>query len=213
MVNSSFVSVTSSYNTSACASSNAKELNATSMFAAMDYERTVCYSSTYSDGLDITIPFDSDSTYGSSGIIYSVEVTSDDSDMYIAIDMEPHQRKTIFLGQNIYRKSAPSGLVDTLLGEREVTILDTEPFQADLFYDGKNSDTEALLRIRLSQFANVGTEEKPGTWMDLLAAIGGAQAVIFVVASSLRMAYLQLKESGGPSGVLRCMYNVVMSSS
>ena len=56
---------------------------------------------------------------------------------------------------------------------------------------GKNADTSALMRIRVSQFALVVTKERPGSWFDVLGLVGGAHGIIFMFASAARFVFLR----------------------
>ena len=66
------------------------------------------------------------------------------------------------------------------------------PFNSDMFYDGKNSEETALLRIRLAQFANVGNVQVPGTWLDILAEIGGANGLLMIFLGAIRRIVLAI---------------------
>lgn len=200
----SVVKVSSNYSKSHLSDSSeecriSQEFKISSHFAHDQFNQTLCYSSKYEDGLDIAIPFDAASMYGDD-IALRVTITSESSDMLIVLDMEPHQRKTAFIGQNIHL-TKPSGFMSEL---RNLAGIDVpwqttlqEPFNADLFYDGKNAGTTALLRIRLSQFANVARISTPGSWLDVLAEIGGANGVLFVLLAGIRQIAVSLKQKDG----------------
>ena len=165
----SVVKVSSNYSKSHLSDSSdacrtSQEFRIDSHFAHDRFNQTVCYSTKYEDGLDIAIPFDETSMYGDD-VALRVTITSEGSDMVIVLDMEPHQRKTAYIGQNIHL-TKPSGFMSEL---KNIAGIDVpwqttlqEPYNADLFYDGKNAGTTALLRIRLSQFANVARISTPG---------------------------------------------------
>ena len=105
----------------------------------------------------------------------SVRITSPDSDLYIEISMEPHQRKTVFFRQHVWYRALDSGFPLALYGSgygSKWKKLKHEPQASDLFYDGKNSGNEALLRFRVSQFGNVCYRERLGSWLDVMAEIG-----------------------------------------
>lgn len=81
-----------------------------------------------------------------------------------------------------------------------------EPYQADLFYDGKNANATALLRIRATQFCNVATVGKQGTVIDLFAKIGGMNSMAFLIVKEIRKLFLKPKFPG-PGAILSLFYS------
>jgi hypothetical protein len=86
--------------------------------------------------------------------------------------MEASQIKTVYIGVDIVRVE----------GKPEVQ----EVFNADLFYNAKKPWKTATLRVRMAQRAGVRTVERPGTWMDVLANIGGASGFLLATLTAVR---------------------------
>ena len=81
--------------------------------------------------------------------------------MQINMDLEPHQRKAVYIGVIVRKNDDPS--VKTTY----------ELFNKDLFYVGKNSAKTATLEIKMAQFAQVFHTHRPGTIPDLFGDVGG----------------------------------------
>lgn len=151
----------------------------------------LCYSALYDDGVNIVIPFDSD--YGDD-IAYHFEITSPDSSLFLDLPVEPGQRKTAFFSQNLKsrrkRTSSSRAVIADAFGIGEVrTGIDSdsaEPYAADLFYDGKNVNATALLRLRASQFVNVASVGRDGAVLDVFAQVGGFHAIIWTIVVYVR---------------------------
>ena len=164
----------------------------------------------------MTIPFDDETVYGDEGSpVLSVTITSPRSTMYVELDVEPGQRKTVFVGQTLKEKQSRSArgsfLRQAALADDDAKIIDAsaEPFQSDLFYDGKNANRTALLRIRASQFAQVSTITRPGTWFEVLAALGGANVFIWTVASHSRVLFLEITGHGFVATFYHCIQGIL----
>lgn len=179
-------------------------------------ERDLCYSPDYADGVDVWVPFpEADAAYGeASAAVVRVTITSPANDLFVYNDVEPHQRKTIFINQLI--KETPlrgaaasfarqSGLRDP---GGKIRTRTQEPYQADLFYDGKNAGTWALLQIRSSQFANVVTVSHPGSWLSVFGVIGGANVLLFGVMRLARGSLL----SNGRKSILQTLGQMCTST-
>ena len=210
-----FVTVTHAYAaTDKCAGDDARTVTDRSAEAAFEFE--LCYSPSYGDGVDVTIPFDEETVYGDEGSpVLSVTITSPRSTMYVELDVEPGQRKTVFVGQTLKEKQSRSARASFLrqaaLADDDAQIIDAsaEPFQSDLFYDGKNANRTALLRIRASQFAQVSTITRPGTWFEVLAALGGANVFIWTVASHSRDLFLEITGHGFVAAFYDCVQGIL----
>ena len=212
-----FVTVTHAYAaTDKCAGDDARTVTDRSAEAAFEFE--LCYSPSYGDGVDVTIPFDEETVYGDEGVfapVLSVTITSPRSTMYVELDVEPGQRKTVFVGQTLKEKQSRSARASFLrqaaLADDDAKIIDAsaEPFQSDLFYDGKNANRTALLRIRASQFAQVSTITRPGTWFEVLAALGGANVFIWTVASHSRDLFLEITGHGFVAAFYDCVQGIL----
>jgi hypothetical protein len=73
---------------------------------------------------------------------------------------------------------------------------------ADLFYDGKNAARKAKLRIRMKQFADHFTAERPGTIFDVFASIGTtwlAASVILALTAIRAFLWSRRGSRGGNS--------------
>lgn len=94
----SFVHVRHAYSTIAAQKKCDHNFNDTiaSRNARAQFSSRICYSSVYRDGLDIDIPFDAALTYGANQAL-SVTITSPSSKLFVSVDVEPSQRKTIFI--------------------------------------------------------------------------------------------------------------------
>jgi len=169
----------------------------------------VCWSPLYDDGADVVVPFDSRFRYGS-GVSMDFLVTSPDSDLYLEFPLEPSQRKTVFFSQQLKsrRKASSRSTTANLLGvgdDRFSVVDDTaKPYASDLFYDGKNDNTTALLRLRASQFAHVATVAKDGAFVDVLAQVGGFHAVLWTAVVYTR-GYLLRSGHTHTLGFLDCL--------
>lgn len=93
--------------------------------------------------------------------------------MNYTIDMEHWQRKTIYLGRKVYEDSSDASIWQQL-------------YIADLFYDGKNAARKAKLRIRMKQFADHFTAERPGSIFDVFASIGGFASIVLSVLTIVK---------------------------
>ena len=126
----------------ACASDD-YEMTLSESFAPGRLASTLCYSPDYADGLDISIPFDELAVYGDTAAPrLEVTLTSPRSDMYLRLDVEPQQRKTVFVGQFLKEKPKRGATASFLrqaglaAGDESIKASSQEPFVQDLFYDG-----------------------------------------------------------------------------
>mmetsp|Transcript_4863 Transcript_4863/g.11382 ORF Transcript_4863/g.11382 Transcript_4863/m.11382 type:complete len:365 (+) Transcript_4863:209-1303(+) len=138
----------------------------------------LCFTQKDTNGIDIWIPgfVIPDSVgqvceYGNNCSKMFVAVTA--GEMSVRMEMDISQRKTLFLGVNVLEQEGKDSKV--------------ELYNGDMFYDGKNSDTSALLRIRVQQFASVFTHERPGTPLDILADVGGFSGLVLPVLAILKV--------------------------
>ena len=97
---------------------------------------------------------------------------ADNGPLSIAMDIEPHQKKAVYIGC-VVRKNDMN---------ESVTY---ELFNQDLFYEGKNAEKVATLKIRMSQFAQVFTTLRPGSLPELFGEIGGFSATAMSVCGIL----------------------------
>ena len=79
--------------------------------------------------------------------------------MQSLITLEPHQRKAVYVGLMVTRHSSRSALSMSLspTAEEFTGVTTYNPFQADMYYEGKNADKSAQLVVRLAQVGR-GTE-------------------------------------------------------
>ena len=93
--------------------------------------------------------------------------------MQIKMDLEPFQRKAIYIG--------------VLVRENSNSLIESsyELFVKDLFYVGKNSENTATLEIKMAQFAQVFKTHRPGTIPDLFSDIGGFSGIALSVCGLL----------------------------
>jgi len=135
---------------------------------------TVCYSSTYGDGIKIDIPFTS--AY-SSGNFLTVDIAGDaskyDNDLRSVVQMEPTQLKTVFFNQAQY--------VD-INGETVYS-----PYTADFFYNGHNVELQdASVFFALQQFGYKTEQTVAMSWLDTLGAIGGFSGLWLTLVGMVR---------------------------
>ena len=90
--------------------------------------------------------------------------------MNVTMDLEPSQRKTLYVGLAVHRR----GGAET-----------PEHMVADRFYDGKNDDGSAELRVRQADLVQTYTVARPGSIPDVLAQIGGASSLLVAVLGAL----------------------------
>eukprot|EP01060_Flectonema_neradi_P029808 TRINITY_DN4206_c0_g1_i1.p1 TRINITY_DN4206_c0_g1~~TRINITY_DN4206_c0_g1_i1.p1 ORF type:complete len:390 (+),score=58.61 TRINITY_DN4206_c0_g1_i1:57-1226(+) len=94
-----------------------------------------------------------------------VEATSSDgSIMRKVVNMESWQVKTFYIAMSIIKE--------------EGEIKSYSYYAQNLQYDGKRPTNRATYVIRLAQFANVYEKTRPGSWIDVLAQLGGAVTVV-----------------------------------
>ena len=93
--------------------------------------------------------------------------------MQIKMDLEPFQRKAIYIG--------------VLVRENSNSLIESsyELFVKDLFYVGKNSENTATLEIKMAQFAQVFKTHRPGTIPDLFSDIGGFSGIALSICGLL----------------------------
>jgi len=69
-------------------------------------------------------------------------------------------------------------------------------FVSDLFYDGKNSDSSAELRVKVTQLSTSAQKSKPGTVFDVFAAVGGFATILFPLTTLLKNLLLAASREG-----------------
>jgi hypothetical protein len=166
----------------------------------------VCYSPSSADGLLISVPGFTAAggvVYGDAnaprlhvrirGVAQSFGNAAKDStlassaDMDIQLDIEPHQRKSVFIGAVLRKRTKESVLASLPLTDSATTDSATatgdnimgavlQPYMADLFYEGKNDGTQAHLRVRVRQYVDVFNVSRPGDVLGMFASIGGFAA-------------------------------------
>jgi len=176
------------------------------------------YSPRKLDGLYIKAPgFTSNCDYGDAACpSLQISITGGTGAagevMQSLITLEPHQRKAVYVGLVVTRHSSRSALSMSLSSTAEefTGVTTYNPFQADMYYEGKNADKSAQLVVRLAQFATVSETRRPGSLLEVFASIGGAASLLTVllkVVHSLVCACLIRRKSdalpdfdGPPSG-------------
>eukprot|EP00943_MAST-04B_sp_MAST-4B-sp1_P004889 g4889.t1 len=116
------------------------------------------------------------SEYGAScAPVLRLEVTANNPEsngpMKIIMDLEPHQRKAIYIG--------------VIIHEFENGSSTYELYNQDLFYEGKNAIKAASLKVRASQFAEVFTTSRSGSFADCFADVGGFSAILLSILGVL----------------------------
>lgn len=135
--------------------------------------------------------------------------------MNYTIDMEHWQRKTIYLGRKVScvhlqcpttsllltprGRSASSDCAKVYEDSSDASIWQ-QLYIADLFYDGKNAARKAKLRIRMKQFADHFTAERPGSIFDVFASIGAALLAASVIPALKAIRAFRLNRRGSPGG-------------
>jgi len=204
----------------------------------------VCYSASALDGLLISVPgFTAPGgvIYGDNsaprlqvrirGVAQTFGDVKDDaalaatSDMDIQLDIEPHQRKSVFIGAVLRKRTRESAFASLPLldadttdsasvkGERVVGAV-LQPYMADLFYEGKNDGSQAHLRVRVRQYVDVFNIARSGDLLGMFASIGGFAASwgalmsfllvlseLFCLSREKRMALDALREKQALAGV------------
>ena len=143
----------------------------------------LAYSPKLDDGILIKVPFTPTTSsncneYGSSCMpVMKFDIKVSDRDemgpMHIRMDLEPHQRKAVYIGVVVREH------------EDESTPTRYELFNQDLFYEGKNADTSASLRIKMSQFAQVFRTSRPGSIADVFGDVGGFSSIVLSICGLL----------------------------
>ncbi|KAL1526701.1 hypothetical protein AB1Y20_015401 [Prymnesium parvum] len=150
----------------------------------------VCYSGDPSHGVLLDIPaftLSSGCAYGAPGCRPSLRViisdTADNSSsaMREVIDIEPFQRKSVYLG--IVARSVEQTTEEFIMFGGDTTVLNStfKLYTADLFYEGKNEDTTARFQIKMKQFAEQYIISRPGTLAEVLGEIGGFEGLILMM--------------------------------
>ncbi|CAE7667725.1 unnamed protein product, partial [Symbiodinium sp. KB8] len=150
-------------------------------------DATLCYSTDSADGILIRVP----GFTTTSGVIYgdsaaprlrvliqgvpsatgaaATDGTLEDmTPMEVQLDIEPHQRKSVFIGSIVRQTQEESPFaslpfVDPVTDNKAGVAMDApgvtsstmQPYMADLFYEGKNDSPAAHLRIRMRQYVDV----------------------------------------------------------
>lgn len=141
------------------------------------------FSSDQSETIEIRVPgyftnINSNcSAYGAScapvlRVMITADSPADNGPLSIAMDIEPHQKKAVYIGCVVRKNDV----------NESVTY---ELFNQDLFYEGKNAEKTATLKIRMSQFAQVFTTLRPGSLPELFGEIGGFSATAMSVCGIL----------------------------
>mmetsp|Transcript_6628 Transcript_6628/g.11113 ORF Transcript_6628/g.11113 Transcript_6628/m.11113 type:complete len:355 (+) Transcript_6628:102-1166(+) len=161
-------------NTKHCPYTNFEE-EVRSPFAASNLTFTVCYSSSFNDGVSLWVPFAGE--YGS-GVVLQLTLTGPqyENEMRFEFEVEPQQKKIIFLSQfqKVYQRS--SGKSNT----------DFEPYVADQFYDGHFLSNVAKLTFKLQQFGYESETIPPSPWLILLSDVGGMSSFLLPVLALLK---------------------------
>ena len=142
------------------------------------------YSNLDGDGITINVPGYQTtngancSIYGSSCLpMLKLNIRANNAKsngpMQIKMELEPHQRKAIYVGVIVRENS--NSLIESSY----------ELFVKDLFYIGKNSENTATLQIKMAQFAQVFKTHRPGTIPDLFSDIGGFSGIALSICGLL----------------------------
>eukprot|EP00326_Haptolina_ericina_P025207 CAMPEP_0181198638 /NCGR_PEP_ID=MMETSP1096-20121128/16734_1 /TAXON_ID=156174 ORGANISM="Chrysochromulina ericina, Strain CCMP281" /NCGR_SAMPLE_ID=MMETSP1096 /ASSEMBLY_ACC=CAM_ASM_000453 /LENGTH=343 /DNA_ID=CAMNT_0023288735 /DNA_START=157 /DNA_END=1189 /DNA_ORIENTATION=- len=179
---------TSAYTTDACHPSDTKVPAAMNKWMEYHSIVNVCYDPV--GGLRIRVPeftMPAGMKYGSPGqpslsvmINASQAPAGGGEHMCVTIDIEPSQRKTIFVGV-VVRSNEMADPATLLLPHHDssTTVKSYEPYTADLFYDGHTDRKDGELRIALKQFADHFVISRPGSVLGVLGEIGGMNGLIF----------------------------------
>lgn len=175
-------------------SSSIIPLNISASMPTVSVTTTVCFSSSSSDGVVLSVPFNSTSA------ILNVVVAGSGSQytngMNEQLSIAASQWKTCFFSQT---KSIDANAKTS-----------SAPYVADLFYNGHapTTSTSSSLTFRLQQFGYLTKQTYPLTPFTALATIGGFSTLALAVATMMRgtivMAYksvFTLKEASSRGGL------------
>ena len=153
------------------------------------------YSNLDGDGITINVPGYQTtngancSIYGSSCLpMLKLNIRANNAKsnglMQIKMELEPHQRKAIYVGVIVRENS--NSLIESSY----------ELFVKDLFYIGKNSENTATLQIKMAQFAQVFKTHRPGTIPDLFSDIDASGIALSICGLLCSMHMFFLRNSG-----------------
>jgi len=140
-----------------------------SEFAQHVIQLSTCYSSSFTDGVTLTIPFDDSLTYTNGFMtVVITSPTTQYSDLYFEMKITPTQNKIVYLSQQ--KKVSESG------------VITYEPYIADQFYDGHADTNTATLKFKLQQFAFVTETQNKASYWTVLGVVGGFASFILPVS-------------------------------
>ena len=171
----------------------------------------MCFSDDPDEGVFLDIPgWTGEAAYGfmpgnfgSSSPALRVTISANGTDgaegMRKILDVEPFQRKSVYLG--VVSHTDNSDLMSFLLfkfGSSKPTTY--TPYLADLFYDGKNLENSARLALQMKQFAEAFVLENSATLDQMLGEIGGFEGLLLMIFGLLAFVFsgLQLLAKGCP---------------
>jgi hypothetical protein len=143
----------------------------------------LCYSGNTKDGITITVPgFTTQGVcpYGDTAcspfLRVSIQGVGQEgaNKMDMVLDLEPHQRKTVFVGV-VARENEVGGTTSY------------QTYNADLFYEGKNQNTTAEMNIKMKQFGEKFTTSRPGDLLTVFGAIGGMMGLLLSILGTVGM--------------------------
>ena len=153
----------------------------------------LCYSENGDEGVLIDIPAFSlanGCTYGATGCkpflrvrLKAVDDTGGAAGMQATIDIEPSQRKAVFVGvvarEDLTQKA--DGFLMFAAPEPDAAVMSYKQYVADLFYEGKNPETSSRLTLRMRQFAESFVIQRTGTLDSVLGEIGGFEGLLLML--------------------------------
>ena len=153
----------------------------------------LCYSENGDEGVLIDIPAFSlanGCTYGATGCkpflrvrLKAVDDTGGAAGMQATIDIEPSQRKAVFVGvvAREDRTQKADGFLMFAAPEPDAAVMSYKQYVADLFYEGKNPETSSRLTLRMRQFAESFVIQRTGTIDSVLGEIGGFEGLLLML--------------------------------
>ena len=152
----------------------------------------LCFSENGDEGVLIDIPAFSlanGCTYGATGCkpflrvrLKAVDDTGAATGMQATIDIEPSQRKAVFVG--VVAREDRTHEADGFLmfaPEPGAAVMSYKQYVADLFYEGKNPETSSRLTLRMRQFAESFVIQRTGTLDSVLGEIGGFEGLLLML--------------------------------
>ena len=107
------------------------------------------------------------------------------AEMKATIDIEPSQRKSVFVGVVAREDRTHEADGFLMFAPAATAAVSYKQYVADLFYEGKNLESSARLTLRMRQFAESFVVQRTGTVDEVLGEIGGFEGLMIMFIGAL----------------------------